>query len=210
MTGIHEPEDHLPDRQRALRLLLHDGGRLPPAEALDRPRAAAWLPRLRVLPRLRFRPGARASGRRHRGPAQPHAGTRGLARSEGPMKALYVTDRSAIGEDRFAGVLDRLAGARGLAVTLREGPAGDRDLVALAREVRGRLGDAVPLYVHRRFDLALAAGAAGVHLPSTGLPLPAVRAGTPRGFRVGVSTHAASEAEEAIADGADFLVIGPV
>ena len=126
------------------------------------------------------------------------------------MKSLYVTERAAIGDERLAGVLDRLAGAPDVTVTLRERPADDRVLLERARDARGRLGGAVPLYVHRRFDVALAAGADGVHLPADGLPLPRVRANTPRGFRIGVSTHSAPEAEEAIAQGADLVVIGPV
>lgn len=126
------------------------------------------------------------------------------------MKALYVTDRGSIGDARLLGVLDALAGAPGLAVVLREGPSEDRVLLERAREARARLGDSVPLLVHRRFDVALAAGAAGVHLPSHGLPVARVRAHTPRGFRVGVSTHSAREAAEALADGADLVVIGPV
>ena len=127
------------------------------------------------------------------------------------MKALYVTDREAIGDGRLADVLDRLAGVGSLAVTLREDPAvSDRDLASRARAARERLGESVPLFVHRRFDAALAADASGVHLPSHGLPLPRIRAAVPRGFRVGLSTHSAAEAEGAIADGADFVVIGPV
>ncbi|HWZ87176.1 MAG TPA: thiamine phosphate synthase [Thermoanaerobaculia bacterium] len=126
------------------------------------------------------------------------------------MKSLYVTDRAAIGDEALAGVLDRLAGAPALSVTLREAPAADGALLARACEALHRLAGAVPLYVHRRFDVALAAGAAGVHLPSNGLPLSGVRANTPRGFRIGVSTHSAPEAEEAISQGADLVVIGPV
>jgi thiamine-phosphate pyrophosphorylase len=126
------------------------------------------------------------------------------------MNLLYVTDRAAIGGERLASVLDRLSGAPNLTVALREAPADDRILLERAREARDRLGNAVPLYVHRRFDIAMAAGAAGVHLPASGLPLPKVRASTPRGFRIGVSTHSASEAEQAISEGADLVVIGPV
>jgi thiamine-phosphate pyrophosphorylase len=127
------------------------------------------------------------------------------------MKALYVTDRAALGDERLAAVLDRLAGAPELAVSLREEPeTAGRDLAARARDARARLGDSVSLYVHRRLDVALAAAAAGVHLPGYGLPLPRVRSAAPRGFRLGRSTHSAADAEEAIADGADFVVIGPI
>jgi len=76
--------------------------------------------------------------------------------------------------------------------------------------MRDRLGATVPLSVNRRFDIALAAGAGGVHLPADGLPLSRVRAHTPRGFRIGVSTHAAEEASAAITAGADVVVIGPI
>lgn len=126
------------------------------------------------------------------------------------MKALYVTDRGEIGDERFARVLDSLSGAPQLTVELRETSGTDRERVALARAARERLGPDVALYVHRRFDVALAAGASGVHLPSDGLPVSRVRSHTPRGFRVGVSTHSAREAAEAIAAGADLVVLGPI
>ena len=126
------------------------------------------------------------------------------------MKALYVTDRAAIGDGRFAEVLASLAGEPDLAVQLRERGASDRETLAWARTCRAALGPDVPLYVNRRFDVALAAGADGVHLPADGLPADRVRANAPRGFRVGVSTHSPAEARAAVAAGADVVVIGPV
>ena len=126
------------------------------------------------------------------------------------MKALYVTDRGAIGEDAFWGLLDRLRSAPSLTVQLREKTISDRDVIAAAARARKSLGDAVPLFVNRRWDIALAAGADGVHLPAEGLPLRRVKASTPRGFRVGASTHSAVEAIAAIAEGADLVVIGPI
>jgi thiamine-phosphate pyrophosphorylase len=126
------------------------------------------------------------------------------------MKSLYVTDRESIGDERFEVVLERLRETPGLAVCLRERTASDRECLDRARDARDRLGAAVPLYVHRRFDVALAAGAAGVHLPASGIPVPHVRTHTPRGFQVGISTHSLAEVEDAIAGGADFAVIGPI
>jgi thiamine-phosphate pyrophosphorylase len=125
------------------------------------------------------------------------------------MKALYVTDRASLGEERFFEILEELSGAP-LTVELRERGAEDREILRLAVAARGRLGASVPLTVNRRFDIALAAGADGVHLPADGLPLARVRAHTPRGFRIGVSTHSAAEARAAIAAGADLVVIGPI
>ena len=126
------------------------------------------------------------------------------------MKALYVTDRTAVGDERFGSVIAALSRASAVAVQLREKATTDLETLGWARRCRAALPATIPLYVNRRFDIALAARADGVHLPADGLPPPRVRANTPRGFRIGVSTHSVSEAREAIADGADLVVIGPV
>jgi thiamine-phosphate pyrophosphorylase len=126
------------------------------------------------------------------------------------VKALWVTDRAGCGDARFTALLDALAGAPDLAVELREKAGTDLACVELARRARAALGPSVTLTVNRRFDIALAAGADGVHLPADGLPVPRVRANTPRGFRVGVSTHSPEEAAQAIEDGADLVVLGPI
>ncbi len=126
------------------------------------------------------------------------------------MKSLYVTDRQALPGERFLEVLDSLSGAPSLTVQLREKAMPDRVILSWAAAARQALGPDVPLYLNRRFDLALACGAEGVHLPSDGVPPARVRSNTPRGFRVGVSTHSASGASEAIEGGADLVVVGPI
>ncbi len=126
------------------------------------------------------------------------------------MKVLYVTDRAAAGDERFKAILSSLAGAPKLSVQLREKGPPDRDVLTWARRCREWLGPGVVLYVNRRFDIAMAAGADGVHLPADGLPVARLRANTPRGFRIGASTHSPSEARAAIAEGADLILIGPI
>jgi thiamine-phosphate pyrophosphorylase len=126
------------------------------------------------------------------------------------VKLLYVTDRAAVGEERLERVLESLQGAPGLIVQIREKSATDRDLLRRVQSARAKLGAVVPLFVNRRFDVALAAGADGVHLPAAGLPVPRVRVASPRGFRIGVSTHSVPEAELAIEEGADLVVLGPI
>ena len=125
------------------------------------------------------------------------------------MKALYVTDRSAVSDEKLEEILARLSGAKGLSVELREKGCSDRELFARARRAKEILSD-TPLSVNRRFDVALAAGAQGVHLPAGGLPVERVKANTPRGFGVGVSTHSAAEAKAALEAGADVVVLGPI
>lgn len=64
--------------------------------------------------------------------------------------------------------------------------------------------------VNSRVDVALAAGAEGVHFP-TRAPSPAeFEAILPPGFLVGMSTHTIGEIREAERCGADFVVFGPV
>ncbi len=66
------------------------------------------------------------------------------------------------------------------------------------------------LLVNDRVDIALAAGADGVHLTSRSLPADVVRNICGPDFLIGVSTHSLAEAQAAQATGADFVVFGPV
>jgi thiamine-phosphate pyrophosphorylase len=126
------------------------------------------------------------------------------------MKALYVTDRLTVGDARVEDTMEALSRAPGVSVQLREKETPDGEYLRRAEIARRTLGPEVALFVNRRFDIALAAEADGVQLPANGLPLSRVRAGTPRGFRIGVSTHSPEEARLAIEAGADLVLIGPV
>lgn len=66
----------------------------------------------------------------------------------------------------------------------------------------------IPVVINDRADVALAVGAAGVHVGSDDLPVAALRRITPPGFIIGVSVG--SESEAATAAGADYAGIGPV
>ncbi len=66
----------------------------------------------------------------------------------------------------------------------------------------------VPIIVNDRADLAIAAGAAGVHLGPTDLPVKAVRRFVPHAFVIGASFGGESEFRNAAL--ADYVGIGPV
>lgn len=68
----------------------------------------------------------------------------------------------------------------------------------------------VPLIINDRVDIALAVGAAGVHVGQSDMPCAAVRKLVPESFIVGVSAHSAAEALQAERDGADYLGCGAV
>lgn len=68
----------------------------------------------------------------------------------------------------------------------------------------------VPLIINDRVDLAMAVGAAGVHLGQDDLPCAVARKLLGDDYIVGVSTHNPAEALQAAADGADYLGCGAV
>ena len=71
-------------------------------------------------------------------------------------------------------------------------------------------GSPTLVLVNERFDIAMAAGADGVHLRSDSMSPADIRSVTPRGFVIGVSTHSAAEVVAARDGSADFAVLGPV
>jgi thiamine-phosphate pyrophosphorylase len=76
--------------------------------------------------------------------------------------------------------------------------------------LRRRLPPPARLLVNGRADLALAAGADGVHLPADGVPVAPLRRRFGRALLLGRSTHRLEEVAEAAQAGADYVVFGPV
>jgi thiamine-phosphate pyrophosphorylase len=79
-------------------------------------------------------------------------------------------------------------------------------VAAVARALVGAL--AVPVLVNDRIDVALAAGAAGVHLGQDDVPPGPLASHFPPGFIVGISVGSPAEAREAY-DGASYWSVGP-
>lgn len=97
-----------------------------------------------------------------------------------------------------------------IAVQLRERQLDDRRLWQLTRRAREILPAGLRIVVNRRLDLALAAGADGVHLPSSGLPVAALRRRFGPEVLIGCSTHRPEEVEAAREAGANYVTFGPV
>ena len=117
---------------------------------------------------------------------------------------LVTDDRLVGGRDLVALARQAVAGGA-TAIQLRLKQASPRELVALARALVNAL--AVPVLVNDRPDVAIAAGAAGVHLGPDDVPLDRARALAPPGFVIGASVG--SEQEAAGAQAADYWGIGP-
>ncbi len=78
------------------------------------------------------------------------------------------------------------------------------------RSVLATKGTAARILVSDRVDVALVAGAHGVHLRGDSMPAARVRAIAPRGFVIGRSVHSADEGERAAQGGVDYLLFGTV
>jgi len=130
-----------------------------------------------------------------------------------------VTDRR-----RLAGGDDHADAARGrlvawIARAVRAGvdliQIRERDLDArsLARLVEDAIAVARPagarVVVNDRLDVALACGAAGVHLRGDSIPPRAARTLAPPGFLIGRSVHGVAEAAQVAAE-VDYLIAGTV
>jgi len=124
---------------------------------------------------------------------------------------LYaITDRSQLKGsllDRIALLLE--AGVDFLQIREKDLPS--RDLFALAEAALALPNPhSTRILINERADVALAAGAHGVHLPANSISPGRIRAVAPSGFTIGVSCHTAAEVVRAEEEGADFAVFGPV
>jgi thiamine-phosphate pyrophosphorylase len=99
----------------------------------------------------------------------------------------------------------------GRLVQVRAKTAADGAFLTLAREAAAaaRAGDAV-LLVNDRPDVALLAGAGGVHLGQDDLAPRDARRVLPRGSLVGLSTHDDAQVEAADGEPVDYVAVGPV
>jgi thiamine-phosphate pyrophosphorylase len=97
-------------------------------------------------------------------------------------------------------------------IQIRERAFDDRRLLELANRVRQAVsGSLARVLVNDRVDVALTAGAAGVHLPGHGVSAARVRAMVPDGFVIGRSVHSEADALQAEREGGcDYLVFGSV
>ena len=126
-----------------------------------------------------------------------------------------ITDRRRLGPDGAAHVAGRAAVAARAGVHLVQIRERDLDGGAALRLVAGCVaavrGTRTRILVNERIDVALAAGAHGVHLRADSVPASRVRRIVPPGFLIGRSVHSMEETLRATADGGvDYLLFGTV
>jgi len=132
--------------------------------------------------------------------------------SRSPDYSLYlVTDDALAGGRSIEWIVAEAVAGGVTCVQLREKHAESRAYYERARALRERLRPlGIPLIINDRLDIALAAGADGVHLGQGDLPCVEARRIAGPNFLIGISVSTTAEAQAAARDGADYLGISPI
>ena len=125
-----------------------------------------------------------------------------------------VTDRRRfhLSTDDLIARAVRAVNAGADVVQIRERDLTDSALTSLvAAMTRAVAGTHARVLVNDRVDIAVGAGAAGVHLPADSVTASRIRQIVPARFFVGRSVHTLDEIDRAVADGGcDYLMFGTV
>ena len=121
------------------------------------------------------------------------------------IRLMLVTDDSLVGGRELIQLCQSATegGVTSVELRLKQAPAAE--LVVLGRRLVAALD--VPLLINDRADVAIAAGAAGVHLGPDDMPVHLIRRIAPPGFLIGASVGSAGEVENGL--GADYWGVGP-
>ena len=126
------------------------------------------------------------------------------------LKKYYaITDRKQFEYD-FEIQIKRYLHAGIRMIQLREKDVSPRQLFNLATKAKNILKgyDAI-LIINDRVDVAVMSGAAGVHIPSKGLPVVEIKRKFPN-LIVGKSCHSINDALQAEEEGADYITFSPI
>lgn len=125
---------------------------------------------------------------------------------------LYlVTDRKLAGSRSIEEIVEEAVRGGVTIVQLREKGLGDVDFLRRAfalKELTDRID--VPLIINDRLDIAVACGAAGIHLGQDDMECARARKIAGERLVIGVSVSTPKEAMKAQMDGANYLGVSPV
>ena len=127
-----------------------------------------------------------------------------------PDYSLYlVTDRMLMSTKTLGEAVEQAVIGGCTMVQLREKEISSLDFYVLASEMKkitDRYG--IPLIINDRIDIAMAVGAAGVHIGQKDIPADIARKVIGKNMLLGVSAASVAEAVNAAKAGADYLGVG--
>jgi len=126
------------------------------------------------------------------------------------LQVYLITDFMRIGKSRFLNSLEEAFQGGVRSLQLREKRLNSKDLLTLALEVKPLVQRYnAKLFINDRADIAVMAGADGVHLTEASVQASEVKNNFPE-LIVGVSTHSLEGARLAETQGADFITFSPI
>ncbi|PLR77991.1 thiamine phosphate synthase [Bacillus sp. V3-13] len=132
-----------------------------------------------------------------------------MNRSVADLLNLYLVTTDGLPADELVSSVEEAVRGGVTLVQLREKNTSGKDFFAKAIKLKQMLEEyQVPLVINDRVDIALAVGAAGIHLGQEDIPADAVRSFIPKEMMLGVSVKNVEQALEAERAGADYLGIG--
>ena len=127
-----------------------------------------------------------------------------------PDYSLYlVTDRRLMSTKTLGEAVEQAIAGGCTLVQLREKEISSLDFYVLASEMKkitDRYG--IPLIINDRIDIAMAVGAAGIHIGQKDIPADIARKVIGKDMLLGVSATSVTEAVNAAIAGADYLGVG--
>ncbi len=127
------------------------------------------------------------------------------------LSLCVITDATLAPGRSHAVIAEKALAGGAPMIQVREKHPQMRSLLAETRRIRDMCTRAGATFIlNDRLDLALLAGADGVHLGQEDFPPSRARTLLPRGKILGVSTHSLEQARRAAAEGADYIGIGPI
>ncbi len=131
------------------------------------------------------------------------------------LRGIYVlTDRKIVAARNNSLSLEQvielsiIGGAS--AIQLREKNASKDEITNLGKNLVDLIAGRVPLIVNDYVDIALSIKAQGIHIGQKDLPAKQVKRLIGNSMILGVSVSSVEQAEKAVADGADYLGVGPI
>jgi thiamine-phosphate pyrophosphorylase len=126
------------------------------------------------------------------------------------LQVYLITNFIRIGNSRFLSALEEALQGGVRSLQLREKRLNSKDLLTLALEVKPLVQRYdTKLFINDRADIAVMAGADGVHLTEASVQASEVKNNFPE-LIVGVSTHSLEGARLAETQGADFITFSPI